>query len=47
LEQIEKLEQLRFLEAGIGIYVVTTSYQGFGVDRPEDLDLIIRQLQDR
>jgi 3-deoxy-manno-octulosonate cytidylyltransferase (CMP-KDO synthetase) len=45
LEQIEKLEQLRLLEAGIGIYVVLTDYQGFGVDRPEDLELITRQLQ--
>ncbi len=46
LEKIEKLEQLRLLEAGIGVYVVTTDYQGFGVDRPEDLQLIIRQLQE-
>jgi len=45
LEQIEKLEQLRFLEAGINIYVVLTDYQGFGVDRPEDVDLIIKQLR--
>jgi 3-deoxy-manno-octulosonate cytidylyltransferase (CMP-KDO synthetase) len=45
LEQIEKLEQLRLLEAGIGIHVVLTDYQGFGVDRPEDLQLILRQLQ--
>ena len=44
LEQIEKLEQLRFLEAGITIYVVLSNYQGFGVDRPEDLQLILRQL---
>ncbi len=44
LEQIEKLEQLRFLEAGIAIYVVLTDYQGFGVDRPEDLQLILRHL---
>lgn len=47
LEQIEKLEQLRLLEAGIAISVVLTDYQGFGVDRPEDLQLIIRQLQAR
>ncbi len=47
LEEIEKLEQLRLLEAGISIYVVMTEYQGFGVDRPEDLELIIRQLQDK
>ncbi len=45
LEQIEKLEQLRLLEAGISIQVVLTDYAGFGVDRPEDLDLIISQLQ--
>lgn len=45
LEQIEKLEQLRLLEAGISIYVVLTDYQGFGVDRPEDLALITEQLQ--
>lgn len=46
LEQIEKLEQLRLLEAGIGIYVVLTDYQGFGVDRPEDLTLITHQLKE-
>lgn len=45
LEHIERLEQLRFLEAGIGIYIVLTDYQGFGVDRPDDLRLIIQQLQ--
>lgn len=47
LEKIEKLEQLRLLEAGIGVYVVMTDYQGFGVDRPEDLQLIIKQLKER
>jgi 3-deoxy-manno-octulosonate cytidylyltransferase (CMP-KDO synthetase) len=45
LEKIEKLEQLRFLEAGIPIYVVMTDYVGFGVDRPEDVPLIVNQLQ--
>lgn len=45
LEKIEKLEQLRLLEAGISIYVVMTEYEGFGVDRPEDLQLIIEQLK--
>ena len=45
LETIEKLEQLRLLEAGIPIFVVMTDYQGFGVDRPEDLQLILQQLQ--
>jgi 3-deoxy-manno-octulosonate cytidylyltransferase (CMP-KDO synthetase) len=37
LEQIEKLEQLRFLENGIPIRMVTTPYQGIGIDTPEDL----------
>ena len=45
LEQIEKLEQLRFLEEGVNIHVVLTDYLGFGVDRPEDLDLIIEQMK--
>ncbi len=45
LERIEKLEQLRLLESKIGVYVVMTDYQGFGVDRPEDLQLITRQMQ--
>jgi len=47
LEQLEKLEQLRLLEAGIRVYVVMTDYQGFGVDRPEDLQLIIEQLRSK
>jgi 3-deoxy-manno-octulosonate cytidylyltransferase (CMP-KDO synthetase) len=45
LEKIEKLEQLRLLEAGIRVHVVLTDYQGFGVDRPEDIDLIAPQLK--
>lgn len=45
LELVEKLEQLRLLEAGITIHVVLTDYDGFGVDRPEDLDLITARLK--
>jgi 3-deoxy-manno-octulosonate cytidylyltransferase (CMP-KDO synthetase) len=45
LEKIEKLEQLRLLEAGFNIYVQMTDYQGFGVDRPEDVPLIITQMR--
>lgn len=37
LEQIEKLEQLRFLENGIKIKMIETSFQGIGIDTPEDL----------
>lgn len=38
LETTEKLEQLRALENGIAIRVLTTRYAGFGVDTPEDLE---------
>lgn len=37
LEQCEKLEQLRALENGIGIYVHLSNLQSVGVDTPEDL----------
>jgi 3-deoxy-manno-octulosonate cytidylyltransferase (CMP-KDO synthetase) len=38
LEREEALEQLRALEHGHSIRVVATSYRGFGVDTPEDLE---------
>jgi 3-deoxy-manno-octulosonate cytidylyltransferase (CMP-KDO synthetase) len=38
LEREESLEQLRALEHGHRIRVVETSYLGFGVDTPEDLE---------
>ena len=37
LEAAEKLEQLRALENGIQIAVVTVDYDGVGVDVPEDV----------
>lgn len=37
LELSEKLEQLRALENGIAIRCVITSYEGFGIDSPDDL----------
>ena len=37
LEAAEKLEQLRFLENGIDIYVGETPYDTIGVDTAEDL----------
>lgn len=40
LEQREQLEQLRFLENGIPMYVNVTSRRCHGVDRPEDLAAI-------
>lgn len=36
-EALEKLEQLRMIENGIPIRMITTDYQGIGVDTPEDL----------
>ncbi len=37
LEQIEKLEQLRMLENGFKIKIVTTDFETLAVDTPEDL----------
>lgn len=48
LENQERLEQLRLLEAGIPIDVLETSRAGQGVDTPEDLEkvkqVLLRQL---
>lgn len=38
LEKIEKLEQLRMLENGLKIKVVTTEFESLSVDTPEELD---------
>lgn len=46
LERREKLEQLRFLENDIPLYVVPTEHVTPGVDRPEDLDTIIARLRE-
>jgi 3-deoxy-manno-octulosonate cytidylyltransferase (CMP-KDO synthetase) len=37
-EQIEKLEQLRFLENGFKIVMVEVTEESVGVDTPEDAD---------
>lgn len=42
LEKSERLEQLRFLENGIPIYVGETPYDTVGVDTEEDLQRVMR-----
>ncbi len=37
LEQAERLEQLRFIEAGLSIHCIETAYRPLGVDTAEDL----------
>jgi 3-deoxy-manno-octulosonate cytidylyltransferase (CMP-KDO synthetase) len=46
LEQIEKLEQLRFLEAGDAIVVVESPHDAIGVDTPEELAAVERLLKE-
>ncbi|MCL6099054.1 MAG: 3-deoxy-manno-octulosonate cytidylyltransferase, partial [Bacteroidetes bacterium] len=40
--QIEKLEQLRFLENGMRVKIVYTEYDSLSVDTPKDLELARR-----
>lgn len=45
LERVERLEQLRVLEAGFRIKVIETKYDTVGVDTPQDLEKVKRYLQ--
>jgi 3-deoxy-manno-octulosonate cytidylyltransferase (CMP-KDO synthetase) len=47
LEATERLEQLRFLENGIGIHVATTDFDTVGVDTVEDLKRVEILLKNR
>jgi 3-deoxy-manno-octulosonate cytidylyltransferase (CMP-KDO synthetase) len=47
LERSERLEQLRFLQNGIPIYVGETAYDSVGVDTEEDLQRVMQILQHR
>jgi len=44
LEQIEQLEQLRFLENGFTIKIVETTHDSIGIDTPEDLEALRARL---
>jgi 3-deoxy-manno-octulosonate cytidylyltransferase (CMP-KDO synthetase) len=50
LEAIERLEQLRFLENGIDLYVTSTPFDTIGVDTEEDLraaEQLLRNQKDK
>ena len=47
LENTEKLEQLRVLEAGIAIRCLTVQANAPGVDTPEDLEAVRRIMQEQ
>ena len=47
LEQTERLEQLRFLENGIAVYVEATEFDTVGVDTEDDLQRVEAILRNR
>jgi 3-deoxy-manno-octulosonate cytidylyltransferase (CMP-KDO synthetase) len=47
LERSERLEQLRFLENGISIYVGETPYDSIGIDTEDDLERVAEVLRSR
>ena len=46
LEEIEDIEILRFLEMGIEVRMVEVSSSSIAVDHPEDVEKVIKALND-
>ena len=47
LEQLEKLEQLRALEAGVRIQVALVEHHSVGIDTPEDYARFVERQQSK
>jgi 3-deoxy-manno-octulosonate cytidylyltransferase (CMP-KDO synthetase) len=47
LERVERLEQLRFLESGLSVYVEATEFDTIGVDTEADLRMVDELLRQR
>ncbi|RLA75706.1 MAG: 3-deoxy-manno-octulosonate cytidylyltransferase [Epsilonproteobacteria bacterium] len=47
LEHIEKLEQLRVIEAGYKISMIEVNSQSFGIDTKEDLNMAMKMINDK
>ncbi len=45
LDQVEQLEQLRWIENGYKIKIAESQYESISIDTPEDLDKIIKKKQ--
>ncbi len=45
LEEAESLEQLRWLEHGLGVTVVTVERASVGIDTPEDYAAFVKREQ--
>ena len=47
LEKVERLEQLRALENGYRIKLLSTEYDSIGVDTPADVEQVVKKIKER